>query len=38
VPIAFVAILVFAYLAAITYGKIVAGRWQREIDELESMR
>ncbi len=37
-PIAFVAILVFVYLAAITYGKIVAGRWQREIDQLESMR
>jgi hypothetical protein len=36
-PFALVVIALFVFQAAITYGEIVADRFQREIDELDSM-
>ena len=33
-----IGIIAFAYLAMLIYGQVVAGRWQQEIDALESSR
>jgi hypothetical protein len=35
---ALVAVFLFLYIAIVIYGKALAGRWQREIDELRKLR
>jgi hypothetical protein len=38
VPAVFIAVFLFGYVAIVIYGKILAGRWQREIDALQALR
>ena len=37
VPASFVGVFMFAYIAVVIYGRILAGRWQREIDALRAL-
>jgi hypothetical protein len=37
VPAAFIGVFMFAYVAVVIYGKILADRWQREIDALRAL-
>ena len=38
VPAVFIGVFLFAYVAIVIYGKVLAGRWQREIDALQALR
>jgi hypothetical protein len=37
-PAVMIGVLMFTYIALIIYGKMLAARWQREIDSLRSLR
>ena len=37
VPAVFVGVFMFGYIATVIYGRILAGRWQREIDALRAL-
>ena len=34
----FIGVFLFLYLAVVIYGKVLADRWQREIDALQALR
>ena len=37
VPAVFIGVFMFAYVAVVIYGRMLAGRWQREIDALRAL-
>ena len=37
VPAVFIGVFTFLYIAVVIYGRILAGRWQREIDALRAL-
>jgi len=38
IPAVFIGVFLFGYAAVVIYGKVLAGRWQREIDALQALR